>query len=317
MKKFILQKTLRLIVSLLVFSFLLHVLLRFSVGDPALGFLRRAGVESSSQQQLAEVRQLLGLEGNLFETYIVWLKSALMGDFGVSFVHKKPALLLFGERFLTSLGIILPAYLVNILLSLVLGGMLANVKKEKNFSFLSSFFTILVSTPVYCSSFLLIYLFGIQFQFLPFVGSQTPLHFILPVMCLVISEGAYLSKMSMDLFYENKQSERQLMARFRKMKWYYIWLYQIRELLIPLVTLWVQAFQHLFGMILLIESIFSIFGVGQLLLESILSRDYPVIQCITCLLACLTFLLYYSLDVLLQVIDNRICLIKGEENEVF
>ncbi|EHI69591.1 ABC transporter, permease protein [Streptococcus ictaluri 707-05] len=82
-----------------------------------------------------------------------------------------------------------------------------------------------------------------------------------------------------------------------------------------LITFWVQSFVHLFGIILLVENIFSIYGLGQLLLESILSRDYPVIEITSLFIACLTFIAYYLLDVFLYLIDNRFALVKEENYE--
>ncbi|EHI69572.1 ABC transporter permease [Streptococcus ictaluri] len=223
MKKYFLGKTIRLIISLLVFSLILHALLRLSLGDPTLGFLRRHGIENASANNLLKVRSQLGIENNFLYSYFQWLTKCLKGDFGVSFIHEVPVSHLFLNRLCVSLNLILPTFFVEVLGSLFLGHLLGSLKREWLYINYTGFLAVLLSMPVYFSSLLLIYLLGITWPLFPFVGSQTSKHIVLPVLSLFLSEGIYLIKVSADLYHEKNASNRIKIAKYRKIKKIYPW----------------------------------------------------------------------------------------------
>lgn len=100
-------------------------------------------------------------------------------------------------------------------------------------------------------------------------------------------------------------------AGFRGIKWYYRFYYQLNELVVPLISLYGNSLTHLFGGTIMVEIIFSISGLGKLLMDAISTRDYPVIQGITLLIACGIFLFNYALDVFIQKVDSRIKISQG------
>lgn len=166
--------------------------------------------------------------------------------------------------------------------------------------------SVILSFPIYWLAILSIFLLGVKLKFFPFVGSSTSRHLILPTLVICLSEGSYLTKMVSDLILLVAESEKQKIAIFRGIKWYYRFYYQLKEVVIPLISLYGNSFIHLFGGTIMIEIIFSISGMGKLLMEAISTRDYPVIQGITLLVAIGTFLFNYLMDIVIQKVDSRI-----------
>lgn len=302
-KAFLLKKTLRLLVSLLLFSLLLYGLLYLSTGDPALGVLRKLGGQNLSQKAIEETRARLGLDGNFIEQYFQWLLRIITGDFGRSFMTNQPVLPTIVEKCGITFKVIGLSFLLNLFVSLVCGSFIGN------FSFFKwgkQVLSVMLSFPIYWLAVVVIFIFGVQLKWFPFVGSSSGKHLVLPILVIGLSEGSYLTKMVSDLIVSVAGSERQKIAKFRGIKWYYRFYYQLKELFVPLISLYGNSCTHLFGGTIMVEIIFSISGLGKLLMEAISTRDYPVIQGITLLIACGTFLLNYVLDIWIQKVDSRI-----------
>lgn len=307
-KEFLLKKTLRLFSSLLLFSFLLYGLLYLSTGDPAVGVLRRLGGQNFSQEALAGVRVKLGISGNFFEQYFHWLVKLITGDFGHSFTTNQAVLPTILQKIEVTIQLISLSFIISFIVSLFLGSAVANFSSLK---WLKQVLSILLSFPIYWLAIVAIFVLGVQLKWLPFVGSSTGKHLVLPMIVICLSEGSYLTKMVSDLIDPIKASERQKIAGFRGIKWYYRFYYQLNELVVPLISLYGNSLTHLFGGTIMVEIIFSISGLGKLLMDAISTRDYPVIQGITLLIACGIFLFNYALDVFIQKVDSRIKISQG------
>lgn len=302
-KKFFYEKTIRLVLSLILFSFSLYSLLFLSTGDPALSVLRKSNVQQISPDSLAAMRIKLGISGNFFEQYLNWLLRFLKGDLGQSFQSNTSVVLLISEKIGITFKLVGISYILCIPFSLFLGSLIANIPYLKKSNYL---FTLLLSIPVYWLAIAMIFVFGVQLQWFPFIGSSTPFHFVLPIAVLFFSECCYLTKVISDLLQTSVLSESQQIAKFRGIKWYYRCFYQLREIFIPLMTFIIISLIHMFGAVIIIETIFSISGIGKLLMDSISTRDYPVIQGITLIFSFLTFVLNYLADLMIQMTDSRI-----------
>lgn len=303
-----LNKTIRLALSILLFTFILYGLLYLSTGDPALSVLRKFGVQTLSPEVIIETRTKLGIEGDFFEQYIRWLLNMLKGDLGNSFMNDMPVQTLLTEKFLVTLKLLSSSFVLCILLSLIVGGFIGN---SPSYHWIKQIFSILLSFPIYWLAILAIFIFGVQLNWFPFVGSSSSSHFILPILVISFSEGSYLTKMVSDLVETVAKSERQFLAKFRGVKWHYRYYYQLNELFVTLISLYGTSLVHIFGSSVMIEIIFSISGLGKLLMDAISTRDYPVIQGITLFVACGTFILNYLIDLTIQKVDSRVSIDQG------
>lgn len=302
-RKILVKKTLRLIISLLFFTVILYALLHLSTGDPALSVLRKLGVQSVSPSILIEERIKLGIEGNFFQQYVHWLLQLVKGNLGRSFMTDQPVQQLLAEKFSISLCLIGTTFLLMCPVSLVVGGWIGN---KESVHWLNQLLSIVLSFPIYWLAIVVIFLFGVQLHWFPFIGSKSIQNYLLPIFVLCLSEGAYLTKMVSELIMPVAASERQRIARYRGIKSYYRFYYQLSELTAPLTSLYGNSLLHLFGGSVMVEIIFSMSGVGKLLMDAIATRDYPVIQGITLVVAFGTFILSYLIDVTIQCLDTRV-----------
>ncbi|RBS12824.1 hypothetical protein EA94_02728 [Enterococcus faecalis] len=300
---FILKKTIRLLVSVILFSFLLYGLLYLSTGDPALAILQKLGGQNISQKMIEETRIKLGIDGNFFKQYLRWFFSLLKGDLGNSFMTNTPVLQVINEKIWVTVRLLSLSFSSCFMLSLFFGSIIGNFPFLR---WMKQVLSVILSFPIYWLAILSIFLLGVKLKFFPFVGSSTSRHLILPTLVICLSEGSYLTKMVSDLILLVTESEKQKIAIFRGIKWYYRFYYQLKEVVIPLLSLYGNSFIHLFGGTIMIEIIFSISGMGKLLMEAISTRDYPVIQGITLLVAIGTFLFNYLMDIVIQKVDSRI-----------
>lgn len=300
---FILKKTIRLLVSLLLFSFLLYGLLYLSIGDPALGVLQKLGEQNITQKMIKETRIRLGIEGSFFQQYFRWLLSLLKADLGKSFMTNVPVLQVINEKIWVTSKLLCLSFFSSFLLSIFWGSIIGNFLSLR---WMKQILSVILSFPIYWIAIFLIFILGVKLKWLPFVGSSTSHHLVLPIIVICLSEGSYLTKMVGDLLLVVTETERQKIATFRGIKWYYRFYYQLKEIMVPLISLYGNRFIHLFGGTIMIEIIFSISGMGKLLMEAISTRDYPVIQGITLLVATGIFLFNYLMDMLIQKLDSRI-----------
>uniref|UniRef100_UPI0034D28C7F ABC transporter permease n=1 Tax=Klebsiella pneumoniae TaxID=573 RepID=UPI0034D28C7F len=265
--------------------------------------LQKLGGQNISQKMIEETRIKLGIDGNFFKQYLRWLFSLLKGDLGNSFMTNTPVLQVINEKIWVTVRLLSLSFFSCFMLSLFFGSIIGNFPFLR---WIKQVLSVILSFPIYWLAILSIFLLGVKLKFFPFVGSSTSRHLILPTLVICLSEGSYLTKMVSDLILLVAESEKQKIAIFRGIKWYYRFYYQLKEVVIPLISLYGNSFIHLFGGTIMIEIIFSISGMGKLLMEAISTRDYPVIQGITLLVAIGTFLFNYLMDIVIQKVDSRI-----------
>lgn len=307
---FFTRKTLRLIISLFIFTILLYGLLYLSTGDPAVSVLRKLGNQQITQQALTKTRSSLGLDGTFITQYFNWLGQLLKGDFGVSFMTGDSVLKTIALQGVVTFKIIGYSFLFNFLFSISFGTWIANhsvLKKGR------SLLTVILSFPSYWTSIVVIFIFGVQLKWFPFVGSSDFKHLILPLVVCFLSEGLYLTKMVSDLLSLTVLSQQQQIAKRRGLSWSVRWFYQVNENIIALISLYATSLIHLFSVTVMIEVIFSISGIGKLLIDAISVRDYPIIQGVSLLIAGMVFLINYLSDLIVLLVDKRVSLEQGEQ----
>ena len=307
-RKLLAKKTLQLIVSVFLFTMLLYGLLILSTGDPALRVLRKFGIQTVSANNLSEIREKLGIKENFFQSYFYWLFQVLRGNLGTSFMTDQSVRQLLVEKSMVTILLISLTFFISCPFSLLLGSWIGNKPFLRG---INQLLAIILSFPVYWLSIVAIFYFGVQLQWLPFVGSSHIKNYLLPIFVMCVSESAYLIKMVSELVMPIATSERQQIARFRGIKKSYRFYYQLNELATPLISLYGNSLLHLFGGSVMIEITFSMSGLGKLLMDAIASRDYPVIQGVTLIVAICTFVLSYIIDLMIQRIDSRILINQG------
>jgi peptide/nickel transport system permease protein len=285
-------------VATLVFS-LIHLI----PGDPAQAMLG----ETASPQDVAELRERLGLDRPLVEQYGAFLRGLVTGNLGTSLRTSEPVATMIAQRMPATAELAFAAMLFAIVFSIPLG-MAAAVWKGTGIDHAAMTVALLgISLPNFWLGPLLAIIFSVELGWLPVSGRGTLAHLILPAISLGAGLAAILARMTRATLLEELREPYVHAARARgASKARAVIHHALRNSLIPVVTLIGLQFGAVLTGAVITETVFSWPGIGRLLVQSIGFRDYPMVQgCI--LLIALTYVGVNLLtDVLYGVLDPRI-----------
>jgi ABC-type dipeptide/oligopeptide/nickel transport system permease component len=287
-----------LFTSILVFS-MIHVI----PGDPA---LLVAGLEAGPEV-VERVRHDLGLDRPLPVQYGSFLLNAAQGDLGTSIRTGLPVLREILDRFPYTLVIALGA--IGLATAMGIGsGILAAMRHNRAGDALLMVAALLaVSTPSYWLGLMLMLVFSLSLGVLPSIGIATPAHYVLPILTLGAQSGGIISRMTRSAMLEVVGQDFVRAARARGEKERTVILrHALKNALIPVLSIVGLRFGNLIAGTVLVESVFAIPGVGRLLVDAVLWRDYPMIQGTMLFVAALFILVNAVTDVLYAVVDPRI-----------
>lgn len=319
MKKYIGKRLVSIIVTIFILSIFVFWLTHNTSGDPASVIL---GSESTPEQ-IEELREKMGLNDPLITQYIRWFKDAIKGDFGNSYFRNQPALQAVKESFKPTLEISVYAELIAIIIALP-AGIFAASRKGKMSDVVTSVINLIgLSLPNFLISLIFILVIGVHFKALPVSGYKTiaeagvAKHFrylIMPVVSLAITQIPIImritkSSMSEVLMTDYIKTTKAKGLRKKKV----IYKHALRNALNTILTVIGQSIGSLFAGAAVIETIFTIPGMGQLIVSSVLKRDYPLIQCVIIMVGLIYIIINFVVDLLYGVIDPRIR-IEGKAN---
>ena len=286
-------------------------LVRLIPGDPAQVMLG----ESASAEQVAALRHGLGLDQPWGVQFLRWLNQVLHGDLGHSIANHLPVLPLVLERAQVSGGIVLLAVGLATLIAVPFG--LLSAWKQNGWLDLGivSGATLLLSIPSFWLGLLLLLFFGLRLGWLPVVG-YVPMadgfwtgasFLVLPVLTLVMIETGTLLRMARASAIEVLRLDYVTHARAKGVpEARVLWRHVLPNAFAPTLTLVGLILGHLLGGIAVLETVFTLPGLGRLMVEAIFARDYPVIQ--GCLLLAAVFYVAVNLlvDLCYPLLDPRI-----------
>lgn len=306
MGRYIAKRLLALIPILIGVSVLVFVLLRVAPGDAAHLRLAQLGLDPTPEA-LAAMRHELGLDQNLFIQYFRWLGDAVRLDFGLSVTTGQPAFAEFAARFPATLALALPVLAVTVLLAFPVG-VLSAVRRGGVFDTISRVATILLmSIPAFCLGLLLILLFSVRLGWLPSFGAGGPLHLLLPCATLALGFAASYARFIRTTMLEELSRDYVRAARARGLAVRAIvWGEALKNAAPPIITSLGIQLALLLGGSAVVEKVFSWPGVGKFLIDAILARDYPVVQCCVLVFAVFFVLVNLAADLLCALVDPRI-----------
>lgn len=309
--RYIVQRLLQLVGVLLGISFLTFLLTYLSPGDPARLMLMSTGV-TPSEELVAQVRTELGLDQPFFARYGSWVLQALTGDFGMSYTYGRPVTEVLLSRMPATLELAGAALLLVVLISFPLG-MTAAMHPNRAKDYLIRVFSFAgLSMPSFWLGLLLMLLFAVKLQILPVVGRTGVSSLILPACTLAVPLIAQYSRQTRTVLLEEMSQDYVTGARARGVQERTVMLrYVLPNALLPLMTLLGMSTGALLGGAAIIESVFVWPGVGQLALEAIIARDYPLIQGYVIWMAAMYVVINLVVDVWAHVRDPRLRL--GED----
>lgn len=295
-------------------SVVIFLLLRFSPGDPAEVILAQHGDYAVDRETVAQLRQAWGLDLTLPTQYGRWLGQVARGDFGRSFATNRPVSDLLLERLPATLLLTVGALLVGLIVATPFG-ILSAVRAGGALDGACRLVALAgVSMPGFWLSLLLVWTFSIRLGWLPAIGGGTARHLILPTIALAAGVAAtqtrliraslleVLGQPYVDVARAKGLSERLVIVR-----------HSLRNALIPAVTALALSVGGLLGGAAVIETVFSYPGLGKLAVDSIGSRDYPVIQAYVLLMTVVFVVSSLLVDAAYSLLDPRIRLGAGTQ----
>jgi peptide/nickel transport system permease protein len=314
--RYLLRRLLIALPSLLGISVVLFTVLALAPGDPFAEMALNPNIPPEVQQHL---RTQFGLDDPVWQRYFHWLLAMLKGDWGFSFISRVNVDTLILQRVPVTLAVIGASQVVALLIALPVG----IVSAARPYSWFDRIASTLAfvgfSLPTFFTGLLLILLFSIKLDWLPFVfradiaatGWEWWWHeirqSIMPVLVLGLFQGAswtrYVRSAMLDVIrldYVTTARSKGLKERAVIMK------HVVRNALIPVVTLVALTMPQVFGGAIVTEQIFRVPGIGSLLIDAILRNDTPVVMGVTFVFACLVILFNLIADLLYGWLDPRI-----------
>jgi peptide/nickel transport system permease protein len=304
------------LLMLLALSVLIFGLLRLAPGDPIDAYINPSA--PLSPEDLANLRDRLGLDRPLPVQYLAWLKAALSGDFGFSIQRAGvPVLPLVLER----VGPTVLLMGTGLLIAIVVGiacGILSAVRRNRLPDLALSVLSFVgISSPAFLTALLGLYFFSVLLRWAPSGGMRTPgapssvsdvlAHLVLPACLLSIGHAALIMRYMRASLLEVLNQDYVRTARAKGVREAAVILkHAARNALLPVVTLIGSTVGIAVGGAIFLESVFNWPGMGLLLVNAVGTRDYPVIMCATLVIGACVILVNLLTDIAYAAVDPRI-----------
>lgn len=307
MLKYALRRLLQLIPTLLVVSFIVFAMVRLIPGDPITllyGISEGAGTDS---EYLDYMREQYGLNDPLPVQYVNYLIDILHGDFGTSLYTHKPIIEEIANRYQNTLILAVGGTVVGSFLGVLLGIIAAVNHNKLGDNIVMVLSMIFVSTPSFFLAMILMLVFALQLRWLPVMGMKGPAYAVLPILTLGLHAVGLIARTTRSSMLDTINQDYIRTSRARGVSRFKIIMsHTLKNALIPILTAIGLRFGGLLAGAALVETVFSIPGLGRFMVDGISNRDYPVIQS-TVLLFATTFVVVNTLvDLLYALVDPRV-----------
>jgi peptide/nickel transport system permease protein len=300
---YVLRKMAMVLPTLLVVSLTVFILIRLIPGDPVLLMVG----DIQNPQAIAEARRSLGLDQPFIVQYFLWLMSVLTLNLGHSVVTGQEVTTLIADRFWITARVVVVAMAVALFFA-VPAGLVAAWQRgrlaDRSIVFVSILF---LSVPSFWVGLLLILVFGIYLHWFPTIGYAGVAYLVLPVACLALAQaGSFVRLMrasAIDVLrmeyvthaYAKGLSDGAVLLR-----------HVLKNAFAPTLTFAGWVLGALLAGAAVIETVFTLPGLGRLLVDSIYARDYPLVQGIALFVACIYILMNLLVDMLYPLLDPRV-----------
>lgn len=309
MTKFILKKAVQYVLVLFCASVIVFCMVRLNPTDPVSVIL---GGKQSSAETVENLRRDFNLDKSYVEQYWIWLTGIFHGDFGTSFQYRQSVAELIARRMPVTAGLVILATLIAVAAAIPLGVLTAVKQNSPVDTVLSVLQLILVASPPFLTSILMIVITTALIPGYAYTGSYHSFseflsRISLPSVALAFSMIALTSRVVKTNMIEQLQSNYRIAVTAKGISSAkVIWKHCLKNALIPVITILGTQIGILLVGSVLVEQVFSLAGLGSILIEGVKSADYPIVQGITMLLVFIFLTISTILDMLYAVIDPRI-----------
>lgn len=314
MKRYVLKRILTAIPVFFGITILVFALSYAASGSPIALLLRDP---MTTKEEIAMLEEELGLNKPIYIQYLNWLEQLLQGNFGFSYRTGQAVAVMVGERVGPTLLLTVSSTIVSILIAVPLGVMSA-YKPYSGWDYVSSALSFVgASLPNFFAGLLMIYFFTVKLRWLPLGGMYSTssskefgdllTHLLLPLMTFSFQQIGSILRQTRSSLMEVMQDDFIRTARAKGISEARVVIsHGLRNALIPVVTVVFSMVPYIIGGAVITEQIFSWPGIGSLMVQSINSRDYPVIMGITTIVAGVVLIANIIADVVYGLLDPKI-----------
>ena len=311
MGRYIARRVAQSIIVLIIVTLLIFLVMHSIPGNPVQLYLG----DGATQEQIDYYTELFGFDQPILIQYVKWITGICTGEWGRSICFATDIVTLLPSRIVATLSITLPSLVISVVLGVGLGILAAVKRNGLADSLISGCSNIGMATPAFWLAICLVYIFALQLKLLPVQG-YTPLtedavagikELIMPVVVLSLGSTAYYARQTRSAMLEVINQDYIRTARSKGLKEQTVMLvHALHNALIPLITVLGMSIGNLLGGTVLVEQVFSIPGIGSLLLTAILNVDYILVQDIILIMAVFALGSNLAVDILYGYVDPRI-----------
>ncbi len=311
MRNFIVKRILSIIPVLIIVSVVIFSVVHLTPGDPAASILG----DEATAEDIAALRERMGLDKPVVEQYFIWIGNILHGDFGMSVAGNETVANLLKSHWEPTISLALFSTVIALGIAIPLGILAARNKGTAIDSGISALSLMGISFPSFLLGLFLMMVFAVKLKLLPVSGYKTLSDglvphirsLVLPGIALGFMHSALLMRMTKASMLEVLNSDYIKMAKAKGVKEFLLVAkHAFRNALIPVITTVGQSIVGALAGAAVVESMFAIPGMGQLMVNSIGRRDYYVIQAIVLIIACINVLVNLLVDLLYGIADPRV-----------
>ncbi|SKC86165.1 ABC transporter permease [Maledivibacter halophilus] len=308
MKRYILKRLIQAFIVLIGVTLVTFTLLNIIPGDPASMMLEK----KADPATIERIRHELGLDRPLTIQYVDFVKNAVMGDFGTSYFEREEVIVMIKRAFLVTFKIGTYALGFAILFGISVGT-IAAVYRGTIIDRLIMLITMVgISSPAFWVAIILQIIFGLKFDLLPISGIDAPGAFILPSIALGTRYAASIARLTRTSMLDAMTQDYVRTARSKGIHEFIVVMKHVfKNASVPIITFTGLTVKFILGGSMLTETVFSIPGLGKLMIDAIMTRDIPVIQGCVVYIAAVFVIINLLIDIFYGVLDPRVRTAKG------
>jgi peptide/nickel transport system permease protein len=315
MVTYLVRRLLQGLLILFLVTVAVFLAMQFMPGDPISLIMNQNPSKVYGEAEIQQLKHQYYLDRPLTEQYLHWIANTFQGNLGVSIVDHTVVRDSISQRLPVTFHLGIIAFIISLLIGIPAGVICAIRRGQWLDTVVTSLSNIGITIPVFWLGILLVYLFGLELNWLPVFGYTSPFtnlgmsikQTIMPIFCLAIPPIASNARQTRSSMLEVMRQDYVRTAWSKGLRERAVILnHALKNSLIPVLTLAGMGVAGIFGGSVLIEQVFAVPGMGRLLVQSIMNKDYPYVQAITLIIAFVVVISNLVVDIAYGWIDPRI-----------
>lgn len=304
MGSYILKRLVAILVLTFGITIVAFLIIRLIPGDPVIAML---GTGAGDKEMIARLREQLGLTRPLYEQYFVWIGDVLRGDFGYSYANQQPVSSLISSSFPATAQLTLAALLISLTFGSAIGIIAAIKRNRAPDTAGMGLALICMSIPSFWLGLLLILAFAVIWPVFDVVGGTGFKGLVLPAVTLALGTMGFNARFIRSSVISALSQQHVVTARAKGLPEVRLFTWHVlRNALLPILTVTGLQIGQLLSGSVIVETVFSRPGIGRLLIQAILAKDYMTVQALIMMIALIYAFTNFVVDILYPVLDPRV-----------